>query len=152
MAHLTGMPISSASKPTLGHFPVRNATASQSSLAFFPKCTQGRVSLVKPAISSATRRAKLPSSRNIRISAHLFYIPLRPSSIAKSESIVGIKSDRHIKIGDGSAVVAFERINDAPVSKGVSALGVYSNSLIKISDGSFVLAFVCITDAPVAHG
>jgi hypothetical protein len=86
----------------------------------------------------------LPSFRDIRIPARFVDFQLRSSSIAKDESIIGIKSDRLVVIGDGSAVVALVRISDAPVVKGQSVVGIQSNRLAEIGNGSILVAFIRI--------
>jgi hypothetical protein len=57
-------------------------------------------------------------------------------------STLGTKSDRLVKIGEGSVVVAFVRISDAPIAEGESAFGVKSDRLVVISEGAVVVAFV----------
>ena len=75
-------------------------------------------------------------------------MPLCSSSIAKSESIVGIKSDRFVVIDNGSIMIAFVRIRNAPVAKGESALGIKSDRFAVISDGSIVVAFISHKQCP----
>ena len=94
----------------------------------------------------------MPRFRNIRITVRVVDILFRSSSIAKSESIVGVKADRLVKVGDGSVVVAFVHIQDASVPKGASTLGVKSDRLAKVGEGSVIVAFVHISDAPVPKG
>ena len=70
----------------------------------------------------------------------------------KRESALGIELDRPVKISDGSVIVAFGGVDNAPVPKGVSALWIESNCPVKISDGSIIVAFGGICDAPGAQG
>src|SRR6516164_4775572 len=79
-------------------------------------------------------------------------MPFRSSSIAKSESIIGVKSNCLVVISDGVIVVAFIHIDVTPVPKGEGAFGIQSDRLVKISDGSIVVAFICIDDTSVPKG
>src|SRR5215471_10875814 len=62
---------------------------------------------------------------------------------------LGFKKDRLVEIGEGSGIVAFVRISDAPVTDGESAFGVKSDRLGVISEGAFVIAGlrICIAFA-----
>src|SRR4029077_19934925 len=64
----------------------------------------------------------------------------------------GFKKDRLVKIGEGSVIVAFVRISDAPVAEGESAFGVKSNRFAVISEGAVVVAFVRISIASTNEG
>jgi uncharacterized protein (DUF1330 family) len=61
-------------------------------------------------------------------------------------------SDRLVKIGNSSIIVAFVHIQDTSVPKGVSTLGIKSDRLVKIGEGSVVVAFARISDTPIAEG
>ena len=67
-------------------------------------------------------------------------------------SALGIESDRPVKISDGSIIVAFVCISDAPGAQGESIVGIELNRLVVISDGSVVGAYVRISIAPVPKG
>ena len=85
-------------------------------------------------MSSARGRVQSPGFRDIGTAAHVVVIPFRSSSIAKSKSIVGVKSNRLVVIGDGSIVVAFIHISVTPVLEGEGAFGIESNCA---ADNSF---------------
>src|SRR6516164_10001864 len=110
------------------------------------------MSLRSLAISSARGSVQLSGFRDIGTAAHVVDIPSRSSSIAKSESIVGVKSNRLVVISDGPIVVAFIHISVTPVLEGEGAFGIESNCRVKIGDGSIIVAFVCIDDASVSKG
>jgi hypothetical protein len=95
-------------------------------------------------MSSARGSVQLPGFRYIGTPAHVVDIPFRSSSIAKSESIVGVKSNRLVVISDGSFVVAFIHVSVTPVLEGEGAFGIEPNCRVKIGDGSIIVAFVCI--------
>ena len=107
---------------------------------------------VAPQSHRHTDASSWLSFRDIRITAHVVGIQFRSSSSAKSESIVGIESNRLVVISDGSVVVAFVPISIAPVPKGETAFGIEPDRLVKIGDGLVIVAFVCISDAPGAQG
>jgi hypothetical protein len=90
--------------------------------------------------------------RHIRITALVFDIQFRSSSIAKGESIVGIKSDCLVVISEGMVVVAFVRKSITPIPKGEGALRIEPDRLVKISNGSIIVASVRIEDASVPKG
>ena len=104
------------------------------------------------AILSARGSVQLPGFRYIGTPAHVVDIPFRSSSIAKSESIVGVKSNRLVVISDGSFVVTFIHVSVTPVLEGEGAFGIEPNCRVKIGDGSIIVAFVCIYDASVPKG
>ena len=103
-------------------------------------------------MSSARGRVQSPGFRDIGTAAHVAVIPFRSSSMAKRKSIVGVKSNRLVVIGDGSIVVAFIHISVTPVLEGEGAFGIESNCRVKIGNGSLIIAFVCIYDASVPKG
>src|SRR5689334_3989819 len=103
-------------------------------------------------LSSARGSVQSPGFRDIGTAAHVVDIPFRSSSIAKSKSIVGVKSNRLTVISDGSIVVAFIHISVTPVLEGEGAFGIESNCRVKIGNGSLIIAFVCIYDASVPKG
>ena len=103
-------------------------------------------------MSSARGRVQSPGFRDIGTAAHVVVIPFRSSSIAKSRSIVGVKSNRLVVIGDGSIVVAFIHISVTPVLEGEGAFGIESNCRVEIGNGSLIVAFVCMYDASVPKG
>jgi hypothetical protein len=103
-------------------------------------------------MSSACGSVQLPGFRDIGTAAHVVDIPFRSSSIAKGESIVGVKPNRLVVISEGSIEVAFVHIGVTPVPKGEGAFGIKSDRLVKIGDGSIIIAFICIYDASVPKG
>ena len=90
--------------------------------------------------------------RDILITARVVDFQLRSSSIAKSESKFGIAHDSLTVIRNGSVVVAFTRISDAPVEIGTRFLGIELDGLVVIGNGSILVAFFRISDAPVYKG
>ena len=102
------------------------------------------ISLSCLARLSASRSIQLLSFRDIGITAHVVDVSFRSSSIAPSESIVGLQLDYLIVISDSVVVVAVVHIGVTSVLKGEGAFGIESNCLIKIGDGSIIIALVCI--------
>src|SRR6516165_6092903 len=109
-------------------------------------------SLRSLATSSARGSVQLSGFRDIGTAAHVVDIPFRSSSITKSESIVGVKSNRLVVISEGSFVVAFTQISVTPVLEREGAFGIESDCLAKIGDSFFIIAFVRIYDASVPKG
>jgi hypothetical protein len=110
------------------------------------------MSLRSLAISSARGSVQLSGFRDIGTAAHVVDIPFRSSSFAKSQSIVGVKSNHLVVISDGSIVVAFIQVSVTPIPVRESAFGIESDRLVKIGNGSFVITFVRIDDPSVPKG
>src|SRR6516164_1200807 len=110
------------------------------------------MSLRSLAMSSARGSVQLPGFRDIGTAAHVVDIPFRSSSFAKSQSIVGVKSNHLVVISDGSIVVTFIHESVTPIPVRESAFGIESDCLAKIGDSFFIIAFVRIDDASVPKG
>src|SRR5467141_621078 len=63
-----------------------------------------------------------------------------------------LESNGLVVIGNGSVLVAFFPISDAPVVKGHSVVGIQSDLLGVVRNGSVEVAFAPISGTPVGKG